>query len=64
MTCPNQDPSQGKAPRPDIITDAVFVVLTDRSLEWLLSERPNKQLIETGRYLTFNQWTDIRDPCG
>ena len=44
---PNLDPSQGEAPRPDTSTDAIYGVLTDRSLAWLSSERSNKQLIET-----------------
>ena len=45
VTGPNWDPAQGEAPRPDTITD--YGVLTDRSLEWLSSERPNKQLKES-----------------
>ena len=39
------DPVQGEVPRPDTITDALGM-LTDRSLAWLPSERPNKQLKE------------------
>ena len=44
MTVTIWDPSQGEAPRPDTITDGMDGVLTDGSLAWLLSERPNKQL--------------------
>ena len=39
--------SQGETPRPGTITETINDVLTDRSLAWLLSERPNKQLTET-----------------
>ena len=47
MTGPNWYPSQGEAPRRDTITDASFSVLIERSLAWLPSERPNKQLEES-----------------
>ena len=45
MTGPNWDPAQGEAQVPDTVTDAV--VFLDRRLDWIPSERPNKQLKES-----------------
>jgi len=45
VTSPNWDPAQGEAPRPDTVTN-VGGMLTDRSLAWLSSDRPNKQITE------------------
>ena len=45
------DPSQGEAPRPDTITDAMMS-LQDRSLAWLSSKRPKQAADLDGcRYL-------------
>jgi hypothetical protein len=43
VTGPFWDSSQGEAPRPDIISDAMVCL----SLGWLPYERPNKQLKES-----------------
>ena len=47
MASPNWNSSQTEASGTETITDAIYDVLTDRSLAWLSSERPNKQLTET-----------------
>jgi hypothetical protein len=39
-----------------------YGVLTDRSLSWLPSMRPIKQLSQV-QILTSNQWTEVGDPC-
>ena len=49
MTGPNKNPAQEETWGPDTITNTItfillhFGVLTDWSLAWLPSERPNKQ---------------------
>ena len=47
VTGPTWDSSQGLGPRPDTITDAMVCLQTWRTLAWLFSEKPNKQLTGT-----------------
>jgi hypothetical protein len=54
VTGPNWNSVQGEAPRPDTIC---YGVLIDRSLAWMPSERPNKQLKESDTD-TYNQPMD------
>lgn len=41
-----------------------YVVITDRSLAWWPSERPNSSWKNQVHILAPNQWTEARDPCG
>ena len=59
MTGTHWNPALVEALRPDIITDAIYGVLTDRSLAWLSSERTNKQVKESDAN-TYTQTMDRR----
>jgi hypothetical protein len=58
VTGQNWDPVQGEVPR--LITNTIYGMLTERSLAWLPSERPYKQLKESDA----DTYTQPMDPCG
>jgi hypothetical protein len=64
VTAPTWDPSQGEAPRPDTVTDAMLGLQTG-AWQGCPLRGPTRQLTETDAYiLTPNYWTEVRDPCG
>jgi hypothetical protein len=61
MTAIKWDLSQGEAPRPDTITNAMII---ERSIAWLPSESPNNQLKDSDSDTYIQPMDRSWGPCG